>query len=335
MAYPHSPFTRRSRRRRGLVIIFVIAVVLAVVALAVRYRTEERIAGDYLAVAKDVSDGQALLAGRLEEVFAVIGDLERPELLQRLDLLAADSDALSVELAEAEVTASTSEANGFLVVATTSWTKGLGSVRASVVQILDEPEVDPRGDEILALAFNELRVGDSAYVGFLDAIAEMDPDEVTLEYPVFGYTAPPRDDAYNAVVVADRMRVILKLEVKHDVSVTATTEPEPLGENNGFPVVPDSEAFAVHAVVTNMGNLPEESILVQLFLDPRNQDESAVDIQSLVPFLEPGEAKTVTFEDLPVRAGSLYELRVSATITDEDTNPLDNVWELVFYRNTS
>jgi len=186
---------------------------------------------------------------------------------------------------------------------------------------------------MLALAFIQLRVGDGAYAGFLSAISEMDPETVTLEYPVFGYTAEPRDEVYNAVVVADRMRVILKLEVKHDVGLTGTTEPAPLGENNGFPVVPDSETFDVQVVVTNNGNLPEESILVQLFLDPRSPDEATVDIQSLLPFLEPGEARTVAFEDLPVLPGSLYELRVSATISQDDDNPSDNVWELVFYRN--
>jgi hypothetical protein len=90
----------------------------------------------------------------------------------------------------------------------------------------------------------------------------------------------------------------------------------------------------VHAVVTNTGNLPEEAILVQLFLDPRDQEEATVEIQTLVPFLEAGEAKTVAFEDLPVIAGSLYELRISVTIADEDGNADDNVWELVFYRNT-
>jgi hypothetical protein len=310
-----------------------IAVVLAAVALAVRYRTDERIAGDYLAVAKDVSDGQALLAGRLEEVFVAVSDIERPELLQRLESLIDESAVLSSELAEAEVTASTSEANGYLVVATTSWTGGLAAVRDSVVQILDEPEVAPKGDTMLAAAFNELRVGDSAYAGFLGTLDEMDPDAVTLEYPVFGYVAPPRDEMYDAVTVAGRMRVILKLEVNHDVAITATTDPEPLGENNGFPVVPDSDTFVVHAVVTNTGNLAEESILVQLFLDPRSPEEETVEIQTLVPFLEPGEAKTVAFEDLPVIAGSLYEMRISATIDDEDGNTDDNVWELVFYRN--
>jgi hypothetical protein len=161
----------------------------------------------------------------------------------------------------------------------------------------------------------------------------MDPELVTLEYPVFGYTESPRDEVYDAVTVAGRMRVILKLEVNHDVAVTATTEPEPLGESNGFPVVPDSESFGVQAVVTNTGNLAEESILVQLFLDPRNQEEPTVDIQTLVPFLDAGEAKTVVFEDLPLVAGSLYELRVSATIDREDGSTDDNVWELVFYRN--
>jgi hypothetical protein len=316
------------------VIILVIAVVLAAVALAVRYRTDQRIAGDYLAVAKDVSDGQALLAGRLEDIFVGISDVGRPELLQRLDALVEESAVLTSDLESAEVTASTSEANGFLTVATTSWTGGLSAVRDSVIQILDEPDVAPQGDTMLAAAFNELRVGDSAYLGFLGTLDEMDPDVVTLEYPVFGYTAPPRAEIYDAVTVAGRMRVILKLEVNHDVAITATTDPEPLGENNGFPVVPHSESFAVHAVVTNTGNLPEEAILVQLFLDPRDQEEATVEIQTLVPFLEAGEAKTVAFEDLPVIAGSLYELRISVTIADEDGNADDNVWELVFYRNT-
>ena len=316
-------------------IVLMIAVVLGAVALAVRYRTERRIAGDYLAVAKDVSDAEALLASRLEDVFNSISDLERPDLLQRLEALSDESEALVVQLGEAEATASTSEANGFLTVAATSWSRGLGAVNTAVLQILDEPETSRNGDEALALAFNELRLGDLAYGGFLSSVGEMDPDAVSLEYQVFGFTAPPRDEVYDAVIVANRMRVILKLDVKHDVAITGMTEPAPLGENNGFPVVPDSEAFGVQIVVTNNGNLPEEQILVQLFLDPRDQDEETLDIQSLVPFLEAGEAKTVFFEDLPTLAGSLYELRVTVTISEDEADLTNNVWEIVFYRNNS
>ena len=315
-------------------IILLIAVILAAVALVVRFRTEERIAGDYLAVAKDVADSEALLASRLEDVLSGVTEMERPELLQRLEGLADESASLGEELATAEATASTSEANGFLTVAIDSWSIGLAGVNEAIIEILDGPELSRKGDEMLTLAFNDLQVGDTAYARFLGAVKEMDPDSVTLEYPDFGFISPPRDELYDALLLADEMRVLLRLEVNRDVAVNATTDPEPLGENNGFPVVPDSESFGVQVVVTNEGNLPEEQILVQLFLDPRDPAEEQVDIQTLVPFLEPGDAKTVPFLDLPVLPGALYELTVSATIADdEDARPGDNIWKLVFYRN--
>jgi hypothetical protein len=334
MAYPPYAPVARSRRRRRIALFITIAVVIAVIALAVRYRTDERVSLDYLAMAQEVAEDQEAMAASLGDLFTEIGDLERPDILERIEALSTDSVALVERVGAAEVAGPVTEAHGFLLVAVESWNEGLVEMDEAIIQILDEDGEGRTGESMLAAVFDDLSVGDRAYAGFQRTVAEIDPALVTREYPAVFYTGGENVALFDAVAVAERLRLIRKLEEAHDVSVTVSTEPEPLGTQNGVPVVPDTEDFVVSAVVTNEGNLPEELIQVRLTLAAGDEVRPSIERNELIPVLGPGEATTRTFDQIELVPGTLYELRVTVTIA-EDKAIENNEWKLVFVRNSS
>ena len=331
MAYPPLSASRRPRRRATVAILVSLALVLGVIALAVRYRTERRDSVDYLAIAKEISDDHLVLSSGLADLFKTLGDLERPDILGRVADIAAESTAMMGWLDGVTVTVEVGEVNGFFIVATSSWHNALAGLEEAIVEILDGEGDGRVGDLMLTSAFADLRVGDRAYAGFRNSLARVDPDLVTWEYPDFGYVAGDRKILFDATVIADHLRTTLRFEENRDISVRATTDPEPLGSDNGVRVVPDSETFSVQVVVTNEGNVTAKLITVGLKLFEAGGD--APDERSeIVPVLDPGEATSVLFADFVLSPGVAYELRVTADIDDDDV-PDNNRWDLIFIRN--
>jgi hypothetical protein len=334
MAYPPYAPVARSRRRRRVALFITIAIVIAMVALAVRYRTDERVSLDYLAMAQEVAEDERAMAASLGDLFLEIGDLERPDILARIDALSTESAALVARVEAAEVAGPVTVAHGFFLVAVGSWNEGLVAMDEAITQILDEEGEGRTGDSMLAQVFDDLSVGDRAYAGFQRTVAGIDPGLVNREYPSVAYTGGENVALFDAVAVADRLRLIRKLDEAHDVSVTVSTDPEPLGSQNDVPVVPDSDTFLVSAVITNEGNLPEELIQVRLTLTAGGEARPSIERNELIPVLGPGEATTRTFDQIDLVPGTLYELRVTATIA-EDNAIANNEWKLIFIRNSA
>jgi hypothetical protein len=332
MAYAPPALRRRARRRRTIVIILILATLAGVVALAVRYRTDRRVAIDYLDAVRAVAESEVLLSSGLQEVFAGVGDLERQDILERISELATTSSELRVGLAEVETTGAVGEAHGFLTVAVGAWDDALSLLEAAVVDVLDGPD-EQTGDASLSGAFDLLRIGDRAYFGFTDAVMRLDAELVSQAFPDVAFAGGERAALYDSVVLASRLRGITKLEGDHDVSIIVTIDPEPLVQQGSIPVVPNSELFIVNLIVSNGGNLVEDRILVSLEGDPQSADVENISLQQLVPSLDPGTSTTVTFDvsELVV-PGELYELRARAVIAQDDA-PDNNSWSLVLVRN--
>ena len=333
MAYAPPALRRRTRRRRTLVTVIVVAVLFGIVALAVRSRTDRRVAVDYFDSVKAIVDDEAVLASRLAEIFTGVGDLERNDILERLAEIAAESAELRIALSEVELTNALGEAHGFLTVALSSWDDAMSLLEASLVEVLDGADLQT-GESMLENAFDLLRIGDRAYFGFIDALSRLDPELLSLEFGAVGFAADERSALYDAPILAARLRAILKLEGDHDVSVIASIDPEPLVEQGSVPIVPNAETFIVNLVVSNAGNLVEELILVSLVGNPQSADVEQISLQSIVPFLDPGTSTTVSFDvsDLIV-PGELYELRAEVQIAQDDSLE-NNSWSLVLVRNS-
>jgi hypothetical protein len=331
MAYPSLALSRRNRRRRWLLIALLLVILAAITALAVRYRTERRGVADYFAVADEVVATHDAVAADLADVMAGVTTAERPEVLQRLANLEAETAQALQDLDEVAVPASVAEAHGYLLVATRLWGRAVGEIDDAFVMVLDQPN-DPSGQEMLLVAFDELRVGDEAYAQFVDSLDDLDADLVTRDFGPVAYAGTAGGNGYDPQLLTLQLLAAYNLGEHHDISVKATTDPAPVGERDAVPVVPYSEGFVVQAVVANEGNSKEEQIEVTLELIARNGEEDSVILTGTVESLEPGEASTLAFDSLILRPGGLYELIVSTAVA-EDIEVANDAWQMVFYRN--
>jgi hypothetical protein len=280
-----------------------------------------------------VANVESRISDGLFDLIANVSGIARPELMNRLALLAADATAATEALHRAEVPPPVAKPNGHLAVAVASWQTGLDLIDDAVIQILDSPD-DDTGTEMLRVSLDHLRVGDVAFAGFLTAVAEMDPDLVTRDFHAFAFDDPQRSPAYDAQELTVRLRSVFRLAAEHDLSVVGFTEPEAVAfrEGDSVWVIPFSDTFAVRAVIANDGNEPEAEITVTFALTPADGGGDPVTREEVIAGLDPQKATTVTFDGIELRPGGLYEVVVTAAI-GEDDDVTNNTWTMVFYRN--
>ena len=331
MAYPSYTPVRQQRRRRWLLTLLVALILIAIVVFAVRRRSDARGIADYLAVAQLVATEQAETADDLETLFVTVTDVERPEVMRRLEALRVSSEGTVETLSATAVPLDAGEAHGYLVAAAGSWTNAIELLDDAIVLVLDG-SAEAGGTELLEEAFDFLRLGDLAYAQFLAAADGLDDAVPVGDIAVVAFSGDDRSIEYDAQVVTLRLNSVYKLGELHDVAVTATTDPEPLGERNNVPVVPHSEQFIVQAVVANKGNEPEKLVSVDLALIPTDGSEGRTEVRQTVANLEPGQARTLVFDTLELNPGGLYEL-VITTQVDKDEDSENDEWRMVFYQN--
>lgn len=332
MAYPSFFSERRPRRRRWLLIALVAAVVIAGVAFTISRRTEARVIADYVTVAEGAVKLQAQAAADLEGTLESLNGIERPELLRRLDAMSQATTEAEAQLAGVVVPNSAAEAHGYLSVASRSWAQGFDILDDAVVAVIDESDPDGAGNLEDALVL--LRVGDVAYAAFLERVGALDTELAEGEFGPVAFVPADGPVRFDPVTVQTRLASIYRLGTKRNLSVTAVTEPRPVGERNNVPIVPDSETFVVQAVVANEGNDVEEQVSVTLNLISVDESSEPVTVTQTVASLEPGEAKTCIFDAIPLGGSGLYQLEVRAAAPDGDGSD-DAAWEMVFYRNES
>jgi hypothetical protein len=331
MAYPSYAPVHRQRRRRWLLLLLVALIIISIVVFAVRRRSEARGIADYLAVAQQVATEQVETADDLETLFITIIDVERPEVMRRLEALRVSSGSAAEALAVTNVPPAAGEAHGYLVAAVGSWNSALDLLDDAIVLVLDG-SAEAGGTELLEESFDFLRLGDLAYSQFLAAADGLDDAVSVGDIEVVAFSGEERSIEYDAQIVTLRLNSVYKLGELHDIAVTAITDPEPLGERNNVPVVPYSEQFIVQAVVANQGNEPERRVSVDLELIPTDDSEERVTVRQTVADVEPGQARTLVFDTLELQPGGLYELVISASV-DKDEDSENDAWRMVFYQN--
>ena len=331
MAYPSYAPVRQQRRRRWLLTLLVAVIIISIVVFAVRRRSDARGIADYLAVAQQVATEQAETADSLETLFVTVTDVERPEVMRRLEVLRVSSEEAAETLAGTEVPLDAAEAHGYLVAAVGSWTSALDILDDAIVLVLDG-SAEAGGTERLEESFDFLRLGDLAYSQFLVAADGLDDAVPVGDIEVVAFSSEERSIDYDAQIVTLRLTSVYKLGELHDIAVTAITDPEPLGERNNVPVVPHSEQFIVQAVVANQGNEPEHRVSVDLELISTDGSGERVAVKQTVADLEPGQARTLVFDTLELQPGGLYELVITAEV-DKDAESENDEWRMVFYQN--
>ncbi|MEA2009961.1 MAG: hypothetical protein U9N78_04585 [Actinomycetota bacterium] len=306
-------------------------IIIAVVVFAVRRRSDSRDIADYLAVAQQVATEQAETADDLETLFVTVTDVERPEVMRRLEIIRVSAEGAVETLSETAVPVDAGEAHGYLMAATTSWNSAVEILDDAIVLVLDG-SAEAGGTELLEEAFDFLRLGDLAYAQFLASAEGLDDAVPVGDIAVVAYSGDERSIEYDAQIVTLRLNSVYKLGELHDVAVTAITDPDVLGERNNVPVVPHSEQFIVQAVVANQGNEPEHLVSVDLTLIPTDSSAGPVEVRQTVANLEPGQARTLVFDTLELEPGGLYELVITAEV-DKDEDSENDEWRMVFYQN--
>ncbi len=334
MAYSDFGPPRRSRRRRNIVILIVLAVVVGVLVLAVRYRTERRESIDYLTLAEEVATQHGDMAEQLGTLFQGLGREDRPTLELRLETLATDARDAADQLDDQIVSRPIGEVAGLMSVAANAWADGIETLGSAIIAILDAEPDDESGDETLREAFELIRLGDRAYERAVGAVAELDAELVPSPMPDVTYTEGQYEPLYNHVLVADRLRRQGGLAELVDVALSAITVPAPVSEDGaGIWSIPASDSLALEVTISNTGNVIVEGVSVLVTLQRVASSEEFAPLGRLIPSIEPGKSEILLFEELAAEPGEVYSITATATVEGGPDETDDNTFNLVFERN--
>lgn len=312
--------------------VVVAAVVLAVAVAVALARSDRQASREYLDAAFDVATGEETLAARFVDLVDRLREMERPLVAEALDLLEADAGVLADELARAVPPGKGDlfRADAFLDIAVASWRDGLTGFHQAILALSNDP-LDETGRAQLEAALNDLRVGDAAYVEFRSTVRAV-PEAGTLASPFPGVEFVPvtRVESFTTEAIVRQMLQAPGLGVVRNLAIAdIRLDPAPTGERNGIPVVPVSDVLTAEATISNRGTVPVDTIVVTLTMVSNEGDtyEESRGIERL----EPGDLTTVTFENLPVTGGRLYEVAFALGGSDDD--PTDDRQTFQFLRN--
>jgi len=306
-------------------------VIIALIAVVASRRTEQRGTTEFFTAADEAAGIHEVSSVAFGEALASIGIITRQDLTRRLALVAeaaSEADALM----EVGAPSSIGSSYGTLITATASWLDGATEVERVILGIMDGEIVDSAVADLQG-SLDRLRVGDVAYEQFTDSLVDtLDVDELPDFQPTVYIAADESDPLrFNATNLVLRIQSAYSLSPHRDISVSGMTDPEPVGERAGVPIIPFADKIAINALVTNAGNEDEGKIIVDLEVFEVNADV-VVTRTDVVDGLAAGASTTVMFDDLEITAGGLFQAKLTVTVTD-DINAENDVWELVFIWN--
>lgn len=332
MVYPLT--VRRRRRRRLLWTLAIGAAVVLIAVLVVQLRTERRRVGDYLEVAHSVAQTYKELATDVALIVTDVEGQERPTVLATMEEAVATAAEADRMLAEAPPPSASGAVGGFMAAASASWKDSLALFESTLTQLLDDPEDRARA-ALLEEVFLDMRVGDRAYARFLTAVGELDEDLVGFDFPEVSFVPAGSAIVYDGELLAGRIVAMAELSARHDIAVADISFlPQPVGDNQGVPVIPTGEGFEAQVTVINRGNEPEADVSFELLLLRLEGDASVASESRQIEALDPGQAQTLSFSELPVEQGVMYELVARAALTG-DADAASNELRKVFIWGSS
>ena len=312
--------------------VVVAAVILALAVAVALARSDRQASREYLDAVFDVATGEKSLAVQFADLVDRLRELERPVVAQTLELLEGDAAVLAEELTRAEAPGKGDlfRAHSFLSIAVASWRDGLTGFRQAILTLSNDP-LDEAGSAQLEAALSDLRVGDAAYSEFQALVRTAPEAEVLAEpFPSVKFIPIALVEELTVEAIVRKMLQAPGLGVVVNVAIAdMRLDPGPTGERNGIPVIPVSETLTAEAIISNNGTVPVDTIVVVLTMvsnDGERYEESRG-----IERLEPGELTTVTFENLPVQGGRLYEVAIALGGQDDDST--DDRISFQFLRN--
>jgi len=333
MAYSPYQSKGRLKSRRWLLIALSLTVVVVLIVLLASRQTDQRGTVEFFGAAGEATVLQESASQTFGQALASIGVVSRQDLTRRLETVVDKTvEADGLITAVDNVPSDIGPAYGTMLTASSSWVTGANEIDRVIIGIMDGEIVETAVPE-LQHALDLLRVGDVGYELYLQAVAEMTEPVESGPYPPIRFVDPDPDDPgrFNATNLVLRIQAAYGLAPHHDVAISGSTDPGAVGDRDGIPVVPFSDSISIIALVTNEGNEPEAGVDVSLTVI--NVDTGDVVKRSeVVPELDVGTSTTITFDDIEIEPGGLYQASLTARING-DIDPTNNDWTMTFIWN--
>ena len=325
----YSPKIRRQRRRRSIILWGLVGLTIAIAFGVARASGEAETTREYLDLAFDVVSAEQDTAVAFSSMIENVEDFNRTALINLLEQLEEETADLVDRLDTADPPESLQEAHLFLRIATTTWRSALSDSRSGLVSLTDNV-LDEEGMAILTRGLVDLRVGDSAYAGFLSELIGVDTDLQGGDPPIVAFVPSAQDALFDAQELARRLFLTTDLGPVSNVALAdLRLDPASVGEQEGLPVLAVTPNQKAEATISNRGNIPAADIGVQLSLI--SNDGVLWEATQVVPLLNGGQLTTVTFSDLPVEPGTTYEIIATALFEDDENE--DNTFSMLFLVN--
>ena len=306
---------------------------MAGIAVAIAFGVT-RAAGDaeitrgYLDLAFDVASTERETALAFSSMIEGIEDFNRAAMINLLEQLEEDTANLVDQLDDADPPEALIEGHLFLRIATTTWRSALSDARTGLIALTDKV-LDEDGMAILTRGLVDLRVGDSAYAGFLSSLTDVDT-ELQGDPPVVAFVPSAQEGLFDATDLARRLFLTTELGPVQSIAVAdVRLEPASVGRQGGLPVLAITPNQTAEVTISNRGNIPAVDIGVQLSLV--GNDGTLWEAVQEIAVLDGGELRTLVFSDLPVDPGSTYEI-IATSLFDDDEDE-DDGFSMLFLVN--
>jgi len=318
----YGPKIRRQRRRRSLILWGVAGVAIAIAFGVTRAAGDAELTRAYLDLAFDVVKTEQATAASFSSMIEDIEDFDRAAMVKLLDQLEEDTELLVDQLDSADPPEALRDGHLFLRIATVTWRSALSDAKSGLVALANSP-LDEDGLATLTRGLVDLRVGDSAYTGFLSGLSEVDTELQGGAVPVVAFVPASVEGLFDAQELARRLFLTENLGPVQNVAVAdLRLDPASVGEQQGLAVLAVTPSQSAEVTISNRGNIAAAAIRVQLSLIS-NDGELWEAVQEIA-LLGGGELTALVFSDLPVTPGFTYEI-IATSLFEDDENEDDTV----------
>ena len=312
----YGPKIRRQRRRRSLILWGVAGLAIAIAFGVTGASGDSELARVYLDLAFDVAKTAREASLAFSSMIDNIEDFDRAAMIKLLERPEHDKEGLVDELDAADPPEFLQEGHLFLRIATTTWRGALSDSKLGLIA-LTENVLDEDGLATLTRGLVDLRVGDSAYVGFLSSLTDVDTELQGGDPPIVSFVPSDLDGLFDAQELARRLFLTENLGPVQDVAVAdLRLEPASVGEQEGLAVLAITPNQTVEVTISNRGNIAAAGIGVQVSLISNAGD--LWEARQEIPLLGAGELTTLVFSNLPVEPGTIYEIIVTSLFDDDE-----------------
>jgi hypothetical protein len=318
---------RRGRRRTA--VILVIITVLALVFLeAGRQRSDTRASIAYLVAADSTVSGYRDISRQFQgQILTKLATAQREDVQTLMDQYVEDAVTKAAPLRAMDVPATVAVAAAPLSLAVTSWEHGLQTFTDGLFGVVDHPTTQSSTDA-LSQSLVDLRIGDAAYLQFLDAVTDLGTRiDLPVEFSDLSFL-PEGSIGYVAGITA-AVEGSDGLALRRDLEISAVKlEPQEVAtDDNGDLVLPATDSVLVRASVGNRGNQREDAITVSVTLQSTSGALLYQDTGN-VASLDPRGSTTVDFSSVPVTAGDRFTILVAVTVLPSDVDTSNNVRQI-------